>query len=391
MDISNLNKIFFEKYNNRNEKPVIFFSPGRVNLIGEHTDYNGGFVFPCAINYGTYLVIRKTEDPIIRFSTLNFNEDSSVALPAEGLFVNTGQKWINYPLGVMNEFIARGAVLPGMDLLFSGDIPNGAGLSSSASIEMVTAVALNELLDQQLDMLELVKMSQRAENHFVGMNCGIMDQFAVGFGSKDHAIALDCDTLEYKNVPLILGGHSLIIANTNKRRGLTDSKYNERRAECESAVELLQTYRPLRNLGELDSNDIPALGKFIDDAVIRKRAHHVITENARVKEAVKVLMDNDLRRFGELMTESHDSLRDDYEVTGFELDTLAGEAIKLPGVLGSRMTGAGFGGCTVSIVESGSVDQFISELGRIYFEKTGLKADFYRPLIGDGARMIYPG
>ncbi len=388
MDINNLNKIFFEKYNNRNEQPVIFFSPGRVNLIGEHTDYNGGFVFPCAINYGTYLAIRKTKDPKIRFSTLNFAEDTTVGIPVDGRFANTGRKWVNYPLGVMNEFIAHGAVLPGMELLYSGDIPNGAGLSSSASIEMVTAVALNQLLNQNLDMLELVKMSQRAENNFVGMNCGIMDQFAVGFGTRNHAIALDCDTLAYENVPLILGDHSLIIANTNKRRGLTDSKYNERRAECESAVELLQSYRPIRNLGELDSNDIPALEKFIADDVIRKRAHHVITENARVKEAVKVLKDNDLRRFGELMLQSHESLRDDYEVTGSELDTLAGEAVRLPGVLGSRMTGAGFGGCTVSIVESGSVELFITELGQIYTEKTGLKADFYRPLTEDGARMI---
>ncbi len=390
MNTFDLTKIFFGKYNDRNENPVIFFSPGRVNLIGEHTDYNGGFVFPCAINYGTYLAIRKIKDKVIRFSTLNFPEDTQVSLPSEGPFINTGKKWINYPLGVMNEFIALGAVLPGMELLYSGDIPNGAGLSSSASIEMVTAVALNELLDRKLDMTELVKMSQRAENNFVGMNCGIMDQFAVGFGSKDHALALNCDTLEYENVPLILGSHSLIIANTNKRRGLTDSKYNERRAECESAVKLLQPYKPIRNLGELGSADIPALEKYIADRVIRKRAHHVVTENERVKEGVKILKDNNLVRFGELMIQSHESLRTNYEVTGFELDTLAGEAIKLPGVLGSRMTGAGFGGCTVSIVRNDSADNFITELGRVYSEKTGLKADFYRPLIGDGARRIFP-
>lgn len=390
METLDLINIFFEKYGNRNENPVIFFSPGRVNLIGEHTDYNGGLVFPCAINYGTYLAIRKTNGRTIHFSTLNFPEDMEIQLPGSGPFSNTGKKWINYPLGVMNGFIELGASLPGMELLFSGDIPNGAGLSSSASIEMVTAVALNEILGQGLDMLELVKMSQRAENHFVGMNCGIMDQFAAGFGLKDHAIALDCDTLEYENVPLTLGNHSLIIANTNKRRGLTDSKYNERRAECEVAVRLLQHYRPIRNLGELENFDIPALEKYITDPVIRKRARHVVTENGRVREAIKVLKDNNLKRFGELMVQSHDSLRDDYEVTGTELDTLAGEAIRLPGVLGSRMTGAGFGGCTVSIVKTGAVGSFISALGRIYSEKTGLKAEFYRPLIAGGAGRIHP-
>ncbi len=390
METLDLINIFFEKYGNRNENPVIFFSPGRVNLIGEHTDYNGGLVFPCAINYGTYLAIRKTNGRTIRFSTLNFPEDMEVPLPESGLFLNTGKKWINYPLGVMNGFIEVGASLPGMELLFSGDIPNGAGLSSSASMEMVTAVALNDLLDRRLDMLEMVKMSQRAENHFVGMNCGIMDQFAAGFGLKDHAIALNCDTLDYENVPLILGDHSLIIANTNKRRGLTDSKYNERRAECDRAVGLLQMYRPLGTLGELGPGDIPALEEYIADPVIRKRARHVVTENERVKEAIKVLKDNNLERFGELMVKSHESLRDDYEVTGTELDTLAGEAIRLPGVLGSRMTGAGFGGCTVSIVKSDAVESFISGLGRIYSEKTGLKADFYKPLTGDGARRIHP-
>lgn len=391
MDILDLIKNFLGKYDNRNENPVIFFSPGRVNLIGEHTDYNGGLVFPCAINYGTYLAIRITNDRTLRFSTLNFPEDTDVPLPGDRPFVNTGKKWINYPLGVMNEFIALGAALPGMELLYSGDIPNGAGLSSSASIEMVTAVAVNELLNLNLDMLELVKMSQRAENNFVGMNCGIMDQFAVGFGSVNHALALNCDTLEYENVPLNLGEHSLIIANTNKRRGLTDSKYNERRAECERAVELLQPCRPIRYLCELGNNDLPELDNYISDRVIRKRAYHVITENGRVKEAVDILKDNKLQRFGELMIQSHESLRDDYEVTGTELDTLAGEAIKLPGVLGSRMTGAGFGGCTVSIVRNDSAEAFIKELGRLYFEKTGLKADFYRPLTADGARRIYPG
>lgn len=377
---------FYEKYGNRNNKPVLFFSPGRVNLIGEHTDYNGGFVFPCALNYGTYLLLRKTNERRFKFSTLNFSRDEEAEL--KGLFVNTGKKWINYPLGVINEFIRKGFGLCGLEMLFYGDVPNGAGLSSSASIEMVTAVALNEFLNAGLSTIEIVKMSQKAENEFVGMNCGIMDQFAVGFGKKDHAIFLNCDNLAYENVPLVLGDCSLIITNTNKRRGLTDSKYNERRAECDRAVELLQAYKPLRNLSELNAADIPLLDKYIKDNVVRRRAKHVISENNRVLEAVKVLKGNNLIRFGELMNQSHDSLKEDYEVTGIELDTLVCEGRKLPGVLGTRMTGAGFGGCTVSIVKTKDSAIFMKELADVYTKKTGLAADFYQPEIGNGAGRL---
>jgi galactokinase len=385
MDIKNFENSFFEKYGNRNEKPVLFFSPGRVNLIGEHTDYNGGFVFPCALNYGTYLYVRKTGKDL-KFSTLNFSNDETVRL--NGLFENKSKKWINYPLGVMNEFMKKGIELSGMELLFFGDVPNGAGLSSSASIEMVTAVALNDLFQAGFSTLEMVKMSQKAENEFVGMNCGIMDQFAVGFGKKDHAIFLNCDTLKYENVPVVLNDCSLIIANTNKRRGLTDSKYNERRAECDKAVEYLQRYRKVQNLSELNISEISILGKYITDPVVLKRAKHVISENGRVMEAVKVLKENNLKRFGELMNQSHDSLKDDYEVTGIELDTLVYEARKLPGVIGSRMTGAGFGGCTVSIILKSEVDNFISNLSREYTRITGLIPDFYKPEIGNGAGRI---
>jgi len=336
MDIRNFTEKFYEKYGNRNEQPVLFFSPGRVNLIGEHTDYNGGYVFPCALNYGTYLLIRKINGNILKFSTINFSDDFETEL--SGLFKNTGKKWINYPLGVINEFFKKGIKLSGLEFLYYGDVPNGAGLSSSASIEMVTAVALNELFRASFETLEMVKMSQKAENEFVGMNCGIMDQFAVGFGKKDQAIFLNCDSLLYENVPIILTDCSLIITNTNKRRGLTDSKYNERRGECEKAVELLQSYKPIRNLSELNINEINILEKYISDPIIRRRAKHVITENGRVVEAVKVLKENNIARFGELMNQSHDSLKDDYEVTGLELDTLVYEGRKLQGVIGSRMT-----------------------------------------------------
>jgi galactokinase len=386
MDIRNFEEKFFEKYGNRSDKPVLFFSPGRVNLIGEHTDYNGGYVFPCALNYGTYLFVRKIKYNILRFSTLNFNSDEETEL--KGLFVNQGKTWINYPLGVVNEFLKKGIKIAGMELLYYGDVPNGAGLSSSASIEMVTAVAFNEIYNAGITTLELVKMSQKAENEFVGMNCGIMDQFAVGFGKKDHAIYLNCDTLSYENVPVVLNECSLIITNTNKRRGLTDSKYNERRAECEKAVELLQAYKPVRNLSELKVSEIPLLEKYIKDPVVRKRAKHVISENGRVLEAVKVLKENNIKRFGQLMNESHDSLMDDYEVTGTELDTLVYEGRKLTGVIGTRMTGAGFGGCTVSIVRTKDSEAFIKNLASAYTKKTGLVADFYLPEIGPGAGRL---
>ena len=377
---------FFDIYGNRNNMPVLFFSPGRVNLIGEHTDYNGGFVFPCALNYGTYLLVRNTEEKILRFSTLNFSEDVVVTLDRS--FVNTGKKWINYPLGVINEFLKKDVKISGLELLYYGDVPNGAGLSSSASIEMVTAAAINDIFKAGIDTLEMVKMSQRAENLFVGMNCGIMDQFAVGFGKKNNAIFLNCDTLAYENVPLLLNNNCLIITNTNKRRGLTDSKYNERRSECDNAVELLQQYKPIRNLSELGTEEIHLLEKYIPDPVIQKRAKHVISENGRVLEAVKVLKNNNIIRFGELMNQSHDSLKDDYEVTGIELDTLVYEGRKLPGVIGTRMTGAGFGGCTVSIVRKSESEKFMKELSGSYHRITGLTPEFYLPEIGDGAGRI---
>jgi len=386
MDTRLFSEKFFEKYGNRNEKPVLFFSPGRVNLIGEHTDYNGGYVFPCALNYGTYLLVRRIKGNKIRFSTLNFNSDEEAEI--DGLFVNTGKNWINYPLGIINEFLRRDVKLEGLELLYFGDVPNGAGLSSSASIEMVTAVALNELFNTGFSTLELVKLSQRAENEFVGMNCGIMDQFAAGFGKKDHAIFLNCDTLAYENVPVILEDCSLIITNTNKRRGLTDSKYNERRAECDRAVEHLQAYKPIRNLSQLNTDDIPLLEKYITDPLVRNRAKHVISENGRVLEAVKALKDNNIYRFGELMNLSHDSLRDDYDVTGTELDTLVYEGRRFPGVIGTRMTGAGFGGCTVTIVRTQDSANFMIKLADIYKKKTGLMPDFYQPEIGNGAGRL---
>ncbi|MCU0458662.1 MAG: galactokinase [Bacteroidales bacterium] len=385
-DISNLKEEFFRLYGDRENEPVLFYSPGRVNLIGEHTDYNAGYVFPCALDFGTYLLVRGSSGQEIRMNSLNF--PGEVIIPIALNYLPIPKSWTNYPVGVINEFARKGTAAPAMEMLFYGNIPNGAGLSSSASIEMVTAVAINELTASGLEMMEMVKMAQKAENGFVGMNCGIMDQFAAGFGKKDHAINLNCDTLEYRYAPLNLGKRRLVITNTNKRRGLTDSKYNERRSECEKAVELISVHRPIRNLSELTVKDLWMLDTCITDPVVRKRAKHVITENGRTLDAIKALEVNDIELLGKLMNESHDSLCNDYEVTGTELDTLVYEGRKLPGVIGTRMTGAGFGGCTVSIVENEHADEFIRRLGETYTERTGLVADFYLPGIGDGARKI---
>ncbi len=381
-----LQKEFKNKFGNRTNNPVFFFSPGRVNLIGEHTDYNNGFVFPCALDYGTYAAAALNDSNTIRLRTLNF--DFELDAETSGFTKNKDGEWVNYPLGIFDEFRKKNIVLSGVDILYYGNIPNGAGLSSSASIELVTAIALDNLYKAGLNRLEMVKMSQSAENNFVGMNCGIMDQFAVGFGEIQKAIFLNCDTLEYSAVPVELGEYKLLIANTNKRRGLTDSKYNERRSECEQAVSLFSGIRKIDHLSQLSIEDLPLLENTILDPVIFKRARHIISENNRVLEAVNVLHNGDLIKFGALMNESHDSLKDDYDVTGIELDTLVYEARKIDGVIGSRMTGAGFGGCTVSIVKNTEVDSFIETLGLKYKEITGLTADFYKPLIGDGARVL---
>jgi galactokinase len=385
-DIDYLKAEFFRLYGDRDKEPVLFYSPGRVNLIGEHTDYNGGYVFPCALDFGTTLLVRKSGSHEMRMNSLNF--PGEVVIPVALNYLPVPKSWTNYPVGIVNEFARNGIGAPGMEMLFMGDIPNGAGLSSSASIEMVTAVAMNEITGSGLEMMEMVRMAQKAENGFVGMNCGIMDQFAVGFGRKDHAINLNCDTLEYRYAPLNLGDRRLVITNTNKRRGLTDSKYNERRSECERAVALISEHNQIKNLSELTVADLWMLESYIPDPVVRKRAKHVITENGRTLDAIKALENNDINLLGKLMNESHDSLCTDYEVTGTELDTLVYEGRKLAGVVGTRMTGAGFGGCTVSIVESRHTDEFIRKLGEIYTAKTGLAAEFYLPGIGDGARRI---
>lgn len=385
MEISNLTKTFAETYADAKDASA-YFAPGRVNLIGEHTDYNGGLVLPCALSLGTYLICRKTGDNRIKFATTNFKDKHTVGTGE--IVKQPGNCWINYPLGVMAQFAKKGFKVSGMELLFSGNIPNGAGLSSSASIEVLTAFAVNSLFSCGLSGVELALLSQKAEREFAGVNCGIMDQFASAMGAENSAIALNCSTLAYELVPLILGDYTLIISNTNKQRGLADSKYNERRGECEEAVKCLSTIAPIKELCELDFKTFLERQDAIPDPTVRKRAKHAISENQRVKEAVKALKSGDIVSFGQLMNGSHESLRYDYEVTGLELDTMVEEARKIKGVLGSRMTGAGFGGCTVSLVHKNSVDEFCREVGKHYTEKTRLNPDFYTARIGNGAKAL---
>lgn len=359
-----------------------FFAPGRVNLIGDHTDYNGGLVFPAALNMGTYLTVKQHDDAnLCRFISEN---DSAEFLIRKEELSQKRNSWVDYPLGVIKEFTDRGFPVSGLQFHYRGDLPIGAALSSSASIEMVTAVALNALNDSPFTMLELVQMAQHAENDFVGMNCGIMDQFASGFGKKDCAIALDCNTLEYEHVPLEMRGLKFVIANTNKKRGLVDSAYNQRRSECQQALEILQQHTSVDNLCQLTVSQFDELSSNLFGDVL-KRARHAVRENGHVREAITALKRGDMSRFGQLMNASHTSLRDDYEVTCPELDFLAEQAQLFPGVLGSRMTGAGFGGCTVTLISDDQVNAFIESLDRVYEERFGLRADFYVAEIGDGA------
>ena len=366
------------------QKERHYFAPGRVNLIGDHTDYNGGLVFPAALNMGTYLTVSPSENDCYHFSSEN--DPAAFSFRKEEL-AQRHHSWVDYPLGVLKEFTNRGVDVPYCRFHYRGDLPIGAALSSSASIEVVTAVAINALNDNPFTMLELVQMAQHAENDFVGMNCGIMDQFASGFGKKDCAIALDCNTLEYEHVPLEMHGLKFVIANTNKPRGLVDSEYNQRRAECQQALEIIQQHISVDCLCQLTMAQFDTVAQYLDGNVLR-RARHAVRENENVREAIIALKAGDMVRFGQLMNASHATLRDDYEATCPELDFLAEQAQQFPGVLGSRMTGAGFGGCTVTLIAEDQVDAFIKGLGSAYEERFGLRADFYVAEIGEGARQL---
>ena len=371
------------------EEVKIFFSPGRVNLIGEHTDYNGGNVFPCALSFGTYGVIGLRKDKIVRMFSDNFKDKGVISFNIDNLKNEEEHDWANYPKGVIYILREYGyEITQGFDMFVFGNIPNGAGLSSSASLELLMAVMMNEIHKLNIDRIELVKYCQEAENKFIGVNCGIMDQFAIGMGNESSAILLDCNTLNYTYSPVDLKEEVIIIANTNKRRGLADSKYNERRSECETALAELQTRLNIKSLGELSEEEFENNKDLIKDEIRVKRARHAVYENQRTLKAVKALENNDILTFGKLMNDSHTSLRDDYEVTGKELDTLVELAWKHEGTIGARMTGAGFGGCTVSIVKRSLGEDFINTVGKAYKEIIGYDADFYVANIGDGTREI---
>lgn len=366
-----------------------YFSPGRINLIGEHTDYNGGYVFPASITYGTYGVARRREDDRVFVYSTNFEELGVISFTLNELDYDKHANWANYVKGVILTLIEAGHKIDcGFELLVEGTIPNGAGLSSSASLELLVGVVLEDLFNLDVTRLELVKMGKKVENEFIGVNSGIMDQFAIGFGEEDKAILLDTNTLEYEMVPVVLDDYAIVIMNTNKRRELADSKYNERRAECEEALARLQTELEIHALGELSEAEFDSNQALIGDEILMKRAKHAVYENERTKKAKAALTAGDLEEFGKLLNASHASLRDDYEVTGLELDTLVAAAQKQEGVLGARMTGAGFGGCAIALVKESETNTFKNNVYDEYIKVVGYAPVFYVAHIGSGTTVI---
>ncbi|MFZ5353881.1 MAG: galactokinase [Bacillota bacterium] len=385
MNVNDLKSWFIKHYGESKEEVQCFFSPGRVNLIGEHIDYNGGYVFPGALTLGIYGLCRMRADNMVRLTSLNAEESLQIRLN-EALCYDPADGWGNYPKGVLKHLLDEGKELRGRDVLYYGNLPDGAGLSSSAALEVLTAyMFMADIEGEEVDRAAMAILCQRAENQFVGVNCGIMDQFAVALGKRDNAILLDCDRLQYEYAPLKLDGASLVIMNTNKKRELSESKYNERRAECDAALKALRERTDVKSLCQADLKDAY---EYLKDEKLLKRTRHAITENNRVLKAVEVLGKGQLHDFGKLMVESHISLRDNYEVTGAELDTIFEAALNVEGCIGCRMTGAGFGGCAVAIVETGTMEDFKRDVARYYTEKTGLKPDFYVTEIGDGVRRI---
>lgn len=366
-----------------------YFAPGRVNLIGEHTDYNGGHVFPCALTIGTYGIVRKREDDKLRFYSLNFEKNGVKSTSLDDLVPSKGAGWTNYPKGVMWAFEKRGFKMPhGLDILIYGNIPNGSGLSSSASLEVLTGVILKDMFGFDVSMVDIALIGQYSENNFNGCNCGIMDQFASAMGKKDHAIFLDTNTLEYEYAPVVLEDAKIVIVNSKVKHSLVDSAYNDRRNECEMALKELQTVIDIKTLGDLSEEEFEAHKDVIQSDIRQKRAKHAVYENQRTIKAVAALAEKDVETFGKLMNASHVSLRDDYEVSCEEIDILVNLAWETEGVIGARITGGGFGGCTVNIVKNDAVDTFIETIGAAYEEQVGHKAEFYVVDIGDGAGKL---
>lgn len=367
------------------ERLEYFFAPGRINLIGEHIDYNGGYVFPAALTIGIYSAVRRREDSVIRLISSKATGMVEFTI-SKNLEYDDKDGWGNYPKGIVKYLVSEGYDLKGCDVYFETTLPDASGLSSSAALEVLMGyIMLYPLLGENVDMVWLSKVSQKVENEFIKVNCGIMDQFSVAAGKKDNAMLLDCSTIEYKYVPFSLGDYSLVIMNTNKKRGLADSKYNERRSQCDEALRLIKMHKDISVLCQATLEDVES---YISDPIIKKRAKHAVSENQRVLRAVEVLKEGKIAEFGKLLNASHASLRDDYDVTGLELDTMQEEALKAEGCLGARMTGAGFGGCAISIVENRSVESFISQVGEAYEKATGIKPYFYISEIGDGVKRI---
>jgi galactokinase len=375
---------FLEKYGY--EPTANYFTPGRVNLIGEHIDYNGGLVMPCAVTLGTWLFMAPNNDNVIRFKSLNFPEEQE--FPLQSSYTKTGSEWFNYPLGVFNEILKTHQITTGLDLLFYGNIPIGSGLSSSASIEVAMAFALNNYFNLGYEKIEIPLLAQKVENEFIGVNCGIMDQFAVAFGETNKAIVLNCDTVKHKIVDCNLGNYSLAIVNTNKPRKLAESKYNERVEECQTALNQLNDEIKLNNLCELNAEKFALHSHLITDPIVLNRATHVVKENDRVGLAAKALNEGDLSTFGRLMYASHQSLKDLYEVTGIELDTVVDFCTDYEHVIGARMTGAGFGGCAIALLEKGKEEDFAKKLTDYYVDRIGYPASIYISEIGNGASVI---
>ncbi|CUH92028.1 galactokinase [Herbinix luporum] len=379
----------FEKIFGTEGEYRAYFAPGRVNLIGEHIDYNGGHVFPCALTIGTYGVARKRKDKILRFYSMNFKEKGIIESSIDNLVYKKEDDWTNYPKGVIWALQKKGYKIDkGMDILIYGNIPNASGLSSSASLEVLTGFILMKLFNLDISFTDLALYSQYAENKFVGVNCGIMDQFAIAMGKKDHGIFLNTSNLSYEYAPLILADAKIVIMNTNKRRGLGDSKYNQRRRECEQALSDLQKVVPVKELGDLTEEEFEDYKSAIKNPIHVKRAKHAVYENQRTIKAVKALKNKDIALFGQLMNDSHLSLQQDYEVTGIELDTIVEAALRQEGVIGARMTGAGFGGCGVSIVKEAAIENFIKNVGKEYKEKIGYDASFYVVETGNGPEVL---
>ncbi len=389
----NMKQSVLEKYEEvfgKKEGVKAYFAPGRVNLIGEHTDYNGGHVFPCALTIGTYAAVAKRDDRMVQFYSVNQNKFGVYGVSLDDIeTINEKAGWTNYPIGVIWAFAGRGFKLDkGFDMVINGNIPNGSGLSSSASLEVLTGFILRDLYGFDVTNQDIALIGQYSENNYNGCNCGIMDQFASAMGKENNAIFLDTADLSFEYAPIKLDGAKIVIANTNKKHKLTDSQYNARRSMCEEALAILQKTVDIKGLGDLSTEEFEAHKDVLTDPDMQRKAKHAVYENQRTIEAVKALKEGDIQHFGELMRQSHESLRDDYDVTGVELDTLAEEAWKIPGVIGSRMTGGGFGGCTVSIVKDEAVENFKKTVGENYLKKIGYEATFYTVEIGGGPQVI---